>query len=785
MIKELNITGEVDNILSRTGKDRSAVIPILQAIQKRFNYLPREALMRVCDATPITPAEITGVASFYSQFRFEPAGKHIIRVCTGTACHVKGAMLVHEALGRHMKLEPGRSTDDKRLFTLEKVACLGCCTLAPVVQVDDITYGHVTANMAAGVLKDFLARDHGTGVRKEIRMPGGELQGEIRVGLGSCCVASGSGEIQKAVEESVSRNKINVSIKQVGCVGMCHQVPLVEVVTSHNGETKSKLYAKVSPADIKPIINSHFTSQSLLTRLKNGISTIAGSIQTDDDWEGVERYSIDVREKHVAAFLGNQIPIATEHRGVLDPLDFDDYFNRGGFRGLYRALKMDPAEIIAEVKGSGLRGRGGAGFPAGEKWEIAASQPEKERILICNGDEGDPGAFMDRMLLESYPYRIIEGMTIAAKAVGAGEGIFYIRAEYPLAVKRIRAAIDKCISRGLLGDNILDMGFNFHVRIKEGAGAFVCGEETALIESIEGKRGFPRLRPPYPAEKGLWGKPTLVNNTETLAMVPWIFAMGKEKFASIGTGKSKGTKVFALAGKIRRGGLIEVPMGISIREIVEDIGGGIAGDRKFKAVQIGGPSGGCVPHTLAGTPVDFESLLDVGAMMGSGGLVVLDDSDCMVDMARYFLSFTQNESCGKCTFCRVGTRRMLNILDRLCSGKARAGELDELETLAHQVRLGSLCGLGRTAPNPVLSTLKYFRDEYEAHLEGRCPTGKCKDLITYYINDKCIGCTICAQKCPVEAIAFRPHEKHEIDTGLCTSCDICRQDCPTGAVMIR
>jgi NADH-quinone oxidoreductase subunit F len=785
MSKALNIPGEVDNILSRSGKDKSAVIPILQAIQNRFNYLPREALRRVCDTTSITPAEITGVASFYSQFRFEPAGKHIVRVCTGTACHVKGAMLVHDAIGRHLKLEPGRSTDDKRLFTLEQVACLGCCTLAPVVQIDDVTYGHVTANMASGVLKDFLARDSHTRVAKEIRTPGGELQGEIRVGLGSCCVASGSGEIKKAVEESVSRNRINVSIKQVGCVGMCHQVPLVEVVTSNNGETKSKLYAKVSPSDVKAIINSHFTSPSLLTRFKNRIDSIAGSIQTDDDWEGVERYSIDVREKPVAAFLGNQIPIATEHRGVLDPLDFDDYFNRGGFRGLYRALKMDPADIISEVKESGLRGRGGAGFPAGIKWETVASQPETERIVICNGDEGDPGAFMDRMLLESYPYRIIEGMTIAARAVGAREGIFYIRAEYPLAVKRIRSAIETCISKRLLGDNILDMGFDFHVRIKEGAGAFVCGEETALIESIEGKRGFPRLRPPYPAVYGLRGKPTLVNNTETLAMVPWILAMGKEKFASIGTAKSTGTKVFALAGKIRRGGLIEVPMGISIREIIEDIGGGIADDRKFKAVQIGGPSGGCVPHTLAGTAVDFESLLEVGAMMGSGGLVVLDDSDCMVDMARYFLSFTQNESCGKCTFCRVGTRRMLNILDRLCSGKARPGELDELEKLAHQVKLGSLCGLGKTAPNPVLSTLKYFRDEYEAHLEGRCPTGKCKDLITYYINDQCIGCTICAQKCPVEAIAFRPHEKHEIDSGLCTSCDICRQDCPTGAVMIR
>ncbi len=785
MSKGLNIGKEVDQIISLSGSDKSSVIAILQAIQNRFNYLPQEALRKVCDTTSITPAEITGVASFYSQFRFEPAGKHIVKVCTGTACHVKGAMLVHDSLARHMKLEPGRSTDDKRLFTLEQVACLGCCTLAPVVQIDDVTYGHVSANKSAGVLKDFLSRDPRAKKRNEIITRGGELQGEIRVGLGSCCVASGSSDIKDAVEDSVTRSRINVNIKQVGCVGMCHQVPLVEVVTDKNGESHSKLYAKVSPADIKPIIASHFTPPGLLTRLKNGINKIAGDIQTDDDWEGVERYSIDVREKHVASFLGNQFPIATEHRGVLDPLDFDDYLDRGGFRGLYRALKMDPADVINEVKDSGLRGRGGAGFPTGLKWETTASQPGEERILICNGDEGDPGAFMDRMLLESYPFRVIEGMTIAAKAVGAKEGIFYIRAEYPLAVKRIRSAIEKCIIKGLLGDNILDMGLDFHIRIKEGAGAFVCGEETALIESIEGKRGFPRLRPPYPAEKGLWGKPTLVNNTETLAMVPWILSKGSDRFLEIGTGKSKGTKVFALAGKIRRGGLIEVPMGITISEIIEDIGGGIAGDKKFKAVQIGGPSGGCVPHYLADTPVDFESLLEVGAMMGSGGLVVLDETDCMVDMARYFLSFTQAESCGKCTFCRVGTRRMLNILDKLCSGKAAAKELDELEVLAHQVKLGSLCGLGKTAPNPVLSTLKYFRDEYEAHLEGRCPTGKCKELITYYIDDECIGCTICAQKCPVDAIGFKPHEKHEIDTELCTSCDICRQDCPTGAVKIR
>ncbi len=780
-----DIYAEIDKIISLSGKDKSAVIPILQSIQNRYNYLPREALKRVCSISDITPAEITGVASFYSQFRFEPAGRHIVRVCTGTACHVKGAMLVREAIARHMNLAPGASTDEKRLFTLENVACLGCCTLAPVVQIDDITYGHVSARMAAGVMKDFLSRGSSGKKPKGVIVPGGDLQGEIRVGLGSCCIASGSNEIKEAVEESVMRDGINVNIKQVGCVGMCHQVPLVEVVTEDNGATQTKLYAKVSPPDITSIVRHHFSPPNLLTRIKNSITRLAENIQSDDHWEGIERYSIDVREKQVASFLGNQLPIATRHRGVSDPLDIDDYIDRGGFAGLNRALTMEPGAIITAVRESGLRGRGGAGFPAGVKWETTASQPGGRKILICNGDEGDPGAFMDRMLLESYPFRVIEGMTIAARAIGAREGIFYIRAEYPLAVRRIARAAEICSERGLLGDDIGGSGMSFTVTIKEGAGAFVCGEETALIESIEGRRGFPRPRPPFPAVRGLWGMPTLVNNTETFAMVPYILDQGGEKFAAIGTPGSTGTKVFALAGKIRRGGLIEVPMGISINEIVEEIGGGIAGGKKFKAVQIGGPSGGCIPHYLGDMAVDFGSLIGAGAMMGSGGLVVLDSGDCMVDMARYFLSFTQSESCGKCTFCRVGTRRMLNILDRLCSGKAAAGELEELEKLSHQVKKGSLCGLGRTAPNPVLSTLKYFRDEYQAHLEGRCPTGKCKDLITYYIDDECIGCTICSQQCPVEAIGFRPHEKHDIDTSRCTKCDICREACPAGAVKIR
>jgi NADH-quinone oxidoreductase subunit F len=406
-----------------------------------------------------------------------------------------------------------------------------------------------------------------------------------------------------------------------------------------------------------------------------------------------------------------------------------------------------------------------------------------KKYIICNGDEGDPGAFMDRMLLESYPYRIIEGMMIAAFATGAAEGIFYIRAEYPLAVQRIREALDALYKDGLLGKNILNSSFDLDIKIFEGAGAFICGEETALIASLEGKRGLPTLRPPYPAEKGLWGKPTLINNVETYSMVPWVINHGEKAFNEIGTEDSKGTKVFALAGKIERGGLIEVPMGITIRQIVEEIGGGVAEGRKFKAIQIGGPSGGCIPASMADTPIDYSSLKEAGAMMGSGGLIVLDDKDCMVDIARYFLSFTQEQSCGRCTFCRIGTTRMLQILDKITSGKGVESDIELLEELAQSTKTGSMCGLGKSAPNPVLTTLKYFRDEYLAHVNGKCPTGKCKDLIQYTITDECIGCTKCAQACPSDAIAPIPYEKHVVDNEKCIKCDVCRDICPVDAVI--
>ena len=773
----------IDQLIQEKGVTKKSLIPILQAIQKEYNYLPEEILRLVADKTEISLAEIIGVASFYSQFRLHPVGEHMIKVCVGTACHVKGAGQVYDAFRRELKLEEGQETEESGKYTLEQVACLGCCTLAPVVQIDDTTYGHVASDQVGQVIADFESIKGTKNSKKARKADGSEIQGEIRIGLGSCCVASGSKEIQEEVEHVVNDSGLRVSLKHVGCVGMCHQVPLVEVVPN---EGEATLYAKVKPEDVKNIVESHFQAPGLLTRLKNKLLHTVEDIQTDRNWDGIERYEISMREKPVASFLGKQVPIATEYRGIINPLDINEYLSRGGFSALEKVLtKLTPDEVVKEVKESGVRGRGGAGFPTGVKWEFVKKEVNDTKYIICNGDEGDPGAFMDRMLLESYPYRVIEGMIIAAYATGIHQGYFYIRAEYPLAVKRISEALKICKAKNYLGENILGSGFDLNLQIYEGAGAFVCGEESALIASIEGNRGFPRMRPPFPAESGLWGKPTLVNNTETLAQISYILREGSEGFSKIGSGKSTGTKVFALAGKVARGGLIEVPMGITIKQVIEEIGGGIANGRQFKAVQIGGPSGGCIPAEHSDTPIDFESLGEMGAMMGSGGLVVLDDTDCMVDIARYFLSFTQEESCGKCTFCRVGTKRMLDILDGIVSGKGKKGDIEELEHLAEWTKKGSLCGLGKTAPNPVLSTLKHFRDEYEAHINGTCPTGKCAELITYSVNDECIGCTKCVQKCPVDAIPFTPHEKHSIDTELCIKCDACRAACPVDAIDVK
>jgi NADH-quinone oxidoreductase subunit F len=602
---------------------------------------------------------------------------------------------------------------------------------------------------------------------------------EIRVGLGTCGVAAGAEAVREALADELRSGGAAGVLKPVGCNGMCHCSPMVEVVEP---DGRTELYGHVTPNAARRIARRHIRPRGFAAQAR---ARAADAARAGDE-HAPERLRIDRRTGAAAAFLGRQRRIVLENCGEIDPGRIDEYCERGGYSALATCLtRLTPDDVVAAITASGLRGRGGAGFPTGRKWALALAQASPVKYVICNGDEGDPGAFMDRLVLEADPHRVIEGLAIAAYAVGATEGFVYVRAEYPLAVERIRAAIRQADARGFLGDRILGSGLSLRLAVREGAGAFVCGEETALILSLEGQRGMPKPRPPYPVERGLHGRPTVINNVETLACVPWIVRHGADAFAVLGHGASRGTKVFALAGKIRRGGLIEVPMGITLREIVEEIAGGVHEGRTFKAVQIGGPSGGCLPASLADTPVDYEALAATGAIMGSGGLVVLDDRDCMVDMARFFLRFTQAESCGKCTFCRIGTKRMLEILDRLCEGRGRPDDLESLASLADYVGRGSLCGLGQTAPNPILTTLKYFRDEYEAHLHGkRCPAGRCVALIRYRIRENCTGCTLCAQVCPVGAIVPRPYERHEVNDDLCTRCDMCLQACKDGAIEI-
>ncbi|MEX2660712.1 MAG: NADH-ubiquinone oxidoreductase-F iron-sulfur binding region domain-containing protein [Vicinamibacterales bacterium] len=602
---------------------------------------------------------------------------------------------------------------------------------------------------------------------------------EIRVGLGTCGVAAGAEVVREALADELRSGGAADVLKPVGCNGMCHCSPMVEVVEP---DGRTELYGHVTPNAARRIARRHIRPRGLAAQAR----ARAGDAARAGDEHAPERFRIDRRTGAAAAFLGRQRRIVLENCGEIDPGRIDEYCARGGYSALATCLTgLTPEEVVAAMTASGLRGRGGAGFPTGRKWALALAQASPVKYVICNGDEGDPGAFMDRLVLEADPHRVLEGLAIAAYAVGATEGFVYVRAEYPLAVERMRAAIQQADARGFLGDRILGSGFSLRLAVREGAGAFVCGEETALILSLEGQRGMPKPRPPYPVERGLHGRPTVINNVETLACVPWIVRHGADAFAALGHGASRGTKVFALAGKIRRGGLIEVPMGITLREIVEEIAGGVHEGRTFKAVQIGGPSGGCLPASLADTPVDYEALAATGAIMGSGGLVVLDDRDCMVDMARFFLRFTQAESCGKCTFCRIGTKRMLEILDRLCEGRGRPDDLESLASLADYVGRGSLCGLGQTAPNPILTTLKYFRDEYEAHLHGkRCPAGRCVALIRYRVRENCTGCTLCAQVCPVGAIVPRPYERHEVNDDLCTRCDMCLQACKDAAIEI-
>ncbi|MCK4835096.1 MAG: NADH-quinone oxidoreductase subunit NuoF [Candidatus Aminicenantes bacterium] len=582
---------------------------------------------------------------------------------------------------------------------------------------------------------------------------------EIRVGLGTCGVSAGGIQVFNTLKSEIDAKKLKVVLKETGCMGMCYEEVLVEVV--ENGT--SFLYAKINPEKAKKIIDQHIIDDRPI-----------------EEWIVNNRACSEKEE-----FFKKQKRIVLRNCGVIDPGSIDEYITRDGYKAIQKVLKeLSPEEIIDIIYQSGLRGRGGGGFLTGLKWRFARNAKGEKKYIICNADEGDPGAFMDRSVLEGDPHSVLEGMMIAGRAIGADEAYIYIRAEYPKAILRLENAIKQCAERGYLGTGIFGSDANFKIKIKEGAGAFVCGEETALIASIEGKRGIPRIRPPFPAQKGLWGMPTNINNVETYANIPWIILNGAESFSSMGTEQSKGTKVFALAGKIVRSGLAEVPMGMTINEVVFDVGGGIKDDRKFKAVQMGGPSGGCIPASMGDLKIDYDEITQTGAIMGSGGLIVLDETTCMVDLAKFFLNFTQNESCGKCTFCRIGTKRMLEILDRITMGEGKEEDLDLLESLAYKIKDSSLCGLGQTAPNPVLTTLKYFREEYEAHIrDKKCPAHICPALITYKISaEKCTGCTLCAKKCPVQAISGEVKKPHLINQNECIKCGLCYDACSFGAV---
>jgi NADH:ubiquinone oxidoreductase subunit F (NADH-binding)/NADH:ubiquinone oxidoreductase subunit E/Pyruvate/2-oxoacid:ferredoxin oxidoreductase delta subunit len=759
----------MQSLVDRHGGKPHALVAILLSVQKKFGYLPADVLELIPQMTQISADRIKGVITFYSFFRLRPAGKHRINVCVGTACYVKGAELTFQAFKKDLKIADDDDTDPDRRFTIGRVACIGCCMLAPAIQIDDSVYGYVEPSEINRVIGEFEKSLSEKKHEAEFKISG-EARGEVKICLCSSCIASGAGKIYAELLRWAERFNFPVKNTMTGCTGVSFAAPLIEI-TDQNGN--NFFYSQINPENLQPVLQKHFPTRGLQAGLENLIYI---------GQEPASQHIIASDSSPARVWLSKKHHLVMQGCMDFPPCDFKSYKKNDGFSAYHKARQLTPEALIKEISDSGLRGRGGAGYPTGLKWQQTAAAQDQEKFIVCNADEGDPGAFMDRMLLESVPFRVIEGMMIGALAIGAQAGYIFVRHEYPLAVARIQEAISLCQQNGLLTEKAEAGKFSLH--IVESAGAFVCGEETALIAAIEGERGIPRERPPYPSEKGLFKVPTLINNVETFACVPWIIKNSAAAFKKTGSKSSSGTKTFALAGKVKQGGLIEVPMGTTIREIINEIGNGVAGNGTLKAVQIGGPSGGCLPESMFDLPIDFEALTASGAIMGSGGLVVLDNSDCMVDIARYFLEFTADESCGNCSFCRIGSQKLLDILNRLCNKEGRQGDIEKLQELSQLLVKGSRCGLGRTAPNPVLTTINYFRNEYEQHIKGFCPAGKCSKMFRFVVNDDCNGCTICARGCPVDAIPFAPWEKAEIDAEECVRCGVCRQNCPQSAIEV-
>lgn len=780
----------VDEVLKKHENDSSSLIMVLQDIQKRLGYLTPEAIAYVSKALNVPTSQIYSIATFYKSFSLTPRGKHRIDICEGTACHIRGASILMDRVSEDLGIKAGETTEDGE-FSLNSVHCVGACAMAPLAVIDGKYIGNVTAAQLLKEIKnccmesDLEAAEEETenvppikgridsllsfeGLKKRAIEERPKEVRTVLVCAGTGCLAKGSIAVAKALEREISSAKLDIpvsfSIKKVGCQGFCEKGPLVIV------SPDSIFYEQVTPEDAQEIVQETLINKKTIDRLLYH--------------EPGEEFGIDKYEN--IPFFAGQMRIALRNVGTIDPLNIYDYIAHDGYSALLKALyTMEPEKIIEEVIQSGLRGRGGGGFSTGRKWLATARSDSQIRFVICNGDEGDPGAFMDRSIMEGDPHAVLEGMIICAYAVGASQGYIYVREEYPRALKHLNAAIEQARMAGLLGQNICGTEFSFDIAINRGTGAFVCGESTALMQSIEGKVGEPRAKYIRSAERGLFDKPTVLNNVETFTNLPVIINNGHSWFSSTGTPDSPGTKVFSVVGKVKNTGLVEVPMGITLRSIIYDICGGILDDKPFKAVQTGGPSGGCLPESKLDLPVDFDTLTREGSMMGSGGMIVMDEDTCMVDVARYFTDFLTQESCGKCSACRMGLVALLEVLTRICAGRGETSDLEKMEQLFNTLDQGSLCGLGKTAANPVRSTLAHFKDEYLAHIEEKvCPAGVCRELIEYRIADLCNGCRRCARSCPQSAISGNKKEIHTIDQDLCNRCGICKTVCNFDAIAV-